>query len=82
MCAYYRILSMQQCKETGQTQVVMIAVHDISLSFLYYIYNGDRKCDNTSEMHHAKWYLAQTTQNAPLNADMHDPLYHLKGSNP
>ena len=40
-------------------------VRDMSLSFLYYIYSGDRKYDDTMKMHPAKWYLAQTTQMPP-----------------
>lgn len=45
----------------------VVVVVDVSLSFLYYIYDGERKHDDTAKMHRAKWYLTQTTQ-MPLNA--------------
>jgi hypothetical protein len=40
----------------------------MSLSFLYYIYIGDRKHDDIAKMQLAKWYLTQTTQ-MPPNAE-------------
>lgn len=45
--------------------MVVIAVHDTSLSLLLNIYSGDRECDDTMKMHLAKWYLAQTTRMPP-----------------
>ena len=53
------------------TQMAVIAVHDMSLSFLLNIYSGDRKYDDAMKMHLAKWYLAQTTRNAPRTPCMH-----------
>lgn len=48
-------------------KMVVIAVHDTSLSFLLNIYSGNREYDDAMKMHIAKWYLAQTTR-MPLNA--------------
>jgi hypothetical protein len=45
--------------------MMVIAVHDTSLSFLLNIYSGDREYDDAMKMHLAKWYLAQTIRMPP-----------------
>ena len=69
---YFFILIWVQCYtiyEHGTVdacaQMVVIAVHDMSLSFLLNIYSGDREYDDAMKMHLAKWYLAQMTRMPP-----------------